>query len=73
MPERGFKQGDLVVLLQSLEWDDVVAIEGEICMIVEVFDPDDETKIFNFRLLLGDGQTLDVWPEEIRRIVQDEF
>ena len=67
-----FCVGDLVILLQTLEWEDITAIEGEICMVTEVFDPHDETEIFNFRLLLGDGQTLDVWYGEIERLKNAE-
>jgi hypothetical protein len=66
-----FKVGDLVVLLQNLEWDEVTAIEGEICMVINVFDPDDDEEIFTFRLLLGDGQTIDVWPGELARLEYD--
>jgi len=66
-----FKVGDLVVLLQNLEWDEVTAIEGEICMVINVFDPDDDKEIFTFRLLLGDGQTIDVWHGELARLEHD--
>jgi len=70
---RDFRVGDLVILLQTLEWEDITAIEGEICMVTEVFDPHDETEIFNFRLLLGDGQTIDVWYGEIGRLDHGEI
>ena len=55
-------------MLETIEWDDVIGIQGEICIITHVFDPEDEDQFFNYRILLGDGDSIDVWIGEIERL-----
>jgi hypothetical protein len=66
-----YKVGDLVVLLQNLEWNDVIGIRGEICIITDIFQEPNEDQFFTFRLVLGDGRILDVWPGEIKKLKHD--
>ena len=63
-----YELGDLVILLETIEWDDVIAFRDEICMVVEIYDPEDEEQFFNYRILLGDGRSLDVWIGEIEKL-----
>jgi hypothetical protein len=63
-----FTVGDLVVFLQTLEWDDACAIEGEIGIIIEIFHPDDEINFFDLQIQLGDGAMIPVWCPEVEKI-----
>lgn len=55
-------------MLETIEWDDIIAIRGEICFIAEIYDPEDEHQFFNYRIFLGDGRSLDVWAGEIEKL-----
>ncbi len=46
----------------------MIAFRDEICMVVEIYDPEDEEQFFNYRILLGDGRSLDVWIGEIEKL-----
>ena len=62
------KVGDLVVMLETVEWDDLVIIKGELCIISQVHDttdPDDDI-FFDYTVCAGDGVSIDVWHGEIQ-------
>jgi len=62
--------GDLVLLLQTIEWDDSVILKGEICIISEVYDatsPDDGI-FFDYAICAADGMKIDVWYGEIESL-----
>lgn len=61
-----FKVGDLVVIIDTLEWDGIVAMKGEVCIITKVYDENFENEIaFNYKVVLADGHFFDVWANEI--------
>ena len=62
--------GDLVVLLETVEWDEIVGIKGEICIIAKVYnrtDPDDGI-FFDYKVCTADGAVFDVWQGEIEKL-----
>tara|TARA_B100001250_G_C19381819_1_gene606547 strand:+ start:64 stop:288 length:225 start_codon:yes stop_codon:yes gene_type:complete len=62
--------GDLVVMLETVEWDTLIAIKGELCIIVAIYDrthPDDGI-FFDYQVVTGDGIYIDVWEGEIKRL-----
>ena len=63
-----YKIGDLVILKQPLEWEDVTAYEGELCIVVELYMFQDEESFFDLLLVLADGCILPVWVAEIEKI-----
>ena len=63
-----FSVGDLVIFLQSIEWDDSSAIEGEIGIVIFIYDPDDEVNFFDLNIQLADGGTIPVWCPEVEKL-----
>ena len=63
-----FKIGDLVILLETVEWDDLVGVKGEICIVDKIYDPKNEENFFDFRICAADGVVLDVWGSEIKKL-----
>ena len=63
-----FSVGDLVVFLQNVEWDDAVAIEGEIGIVIRIYPPDDEINFFDLQIQLADGGKIPVWTAEVERL-----
>ena len=63
-----YKIGDLVIFHQSLEWDDIRCIEGELGIIIEIFEKDDEENFFDLNIQLADGGCMPVWFPEIRKL-----
>ena len=63
-----YSTGDLVIFLQSIDWNEVVAIEGEIGIVVEIFDLKDEDIIFDFKVQLATGGFIPVWCGEVKRL-----
>lgn len=65
-----FQVGDLVVLLETIEWDELVGIKGEICIITQCFDRTglDDGIFFDYRVCTADGICLDVWCGEIKKL-----
>ena len=64
-----YQIGDLVVILDNLEWDNVSAITGEIGIVIEIFEPDDQVNFFDLLLQLADGGLLPVWLPEVEKII----
>lgn len=60
-----FTIGDLVVFLQTLEWDDSFAAEGEVGIVIGIFAPDDEINFFDLQIQLADGTLIPVWIQEV--------
>ena len=60
--------GDLVIFLQSLEWDNVVCVQGEIGIVVRVFELDDEINFFDLQIQLADGGLIPVWCPEVEKL-----
>ena len=65
-----FTVGDLVVLLETVEWDEIVGIKGEICIVAEVYDRTDPENgiFFDYKVCTADGAIFDVWQGEIKRL-----
>ena len=65
-----YQIGDLVILTETVEWDDLVIIKGEICIISQVHDTTDplDDIFFDYTICAGDGTQIDVWHGEIERI-----
>ena len=64
--------GDLVVFLQNVEWGDNLAIQYEIGIIIEIFEPSDEENFFDLNIQLGDGGTIPVWYAEVEKLEDAE-
>ena len=62
-----YKVGDLVVLLETIEWNDRIGLKGEICIVTQIFDRnlDDDDIFFDYKVCTADGVPLDVWEGEI--------
>jgi len=65
-----YQIGDLVVLLETVEWDDLVGIQGEICIICDTYDRQDldDGVFFDYKICTADGVCLDVWQGEIKSL-----
>lgn len=65
--------GDLVVLLETVEWDDLIGVQGEICIISRIYDRSglDDGVFFDYQIHTADGIALDVWEGEIT-LLRDE-
>jgi hypothetical protein len=66
-----YEVGDLVIILQNLEWDEVFAIQGEIGIVAEIYEPNDEEMFFDLGIQLADGGVLPVWLPEVERLVYE--
>ena len=66
-----FKVGDLVILQETVEWDTLVGIKGELCIVAEIYEETNEGIFFDYRIVLGDGASMDVWQGEIKRVQED--
>jgi hypothetical protein len=64
----GFSVGDLVEILQDIEWENIVAKQGELGMVIEIYEPDHETIFFDVNIQLGDGSRIPVWAGEIIKL-----
>ena len=60
-----YRIGDLIIFRQSVEWEDVSCIEGEIGIIIEIIDPDDPINFFDLQIQLADGGVVPVWRGEV--------
>lgn len=63
--------GDLVVLLETVEWNDLIGIKGEICMISRVYSSntkEQEGIFFDYQVCTADGLAVDVWFGEIKKL-----
>jgi len=62
--------GDLVVLLETVEWNDTIGLKGEICIVAEIYDslPVDERVYFDYKVCTADGISIDVWEGEIKKL-----
>ena len=61
-----FGVGDLAIIIDTLEWNGVVAHSGEICIVTVVYNEHyDYIAPFNYRVALADGCYFDVWANEI--------
>ena len=63
-----FSIGDLVVFRQNLEWDDAIAVEGEIGIVIQIYPPNDEVNFFDLQIQLADGGRIPVWTAEIEKL-----
>ena len=70
-----FQVGDLVILRETVEWDDLIGVKGEICIIVSAYGRTslDDGIFFDYKICTADGVSLDVWEGEIEGIQKDEF
>jgi len=66
-----YEVGDLVIILQNLEWDEVSAIQGEIGIVAKIYEPNDEEMFFDLGIQLADGGVLPVWLPEVERLVYE--
>tara|TARA_R100001443_G_C3305495_1_gene166403 strand:- start:609 stop:836 length:228 start_codon:yes stop_codon:yes gene_type:complete len=70
-----YEVGDLVVLQETVEWDDLRGVKGEICMVCKVYHPEikeDEGVFFDYQICTADGQMVDVWCGEIKKLKDDK-
>ena len=65
MSRYDYKIGDLVIFRQSVEWENVSCIEGEIGIVIEIIDPNDPINFFDLQIQLADGGVVPVWCGEI--------
>jgi len=63
-----YEIGDLVVLRESVEWDNSFGLEGEIGVIIEIYEIYDEENFFDLLVALGDGNILPVWVSEVEKL-----
>ena len=71
MDFHNYEVGDLVIILQNLEWDEVSAIQGEIGIVAKIYEPNDEEMFFDLGIQLADGGVLPVWLPEVERLVYE--
>jgi hypothetical protein len=69
-----YQIGDLVVLLETVEWDDLIGIRGEICIVSGIYNREnlDDGIFFDYKICTADGVTIDVWQGEIKRLEDAE-
>ena len=62
--------GDLVILLETIEWDELIGVKGEICIVAGIYGKIevDDGIFFDYKICTADGITLDVWQGEIKRL-----
>tara|TARA_B100001123_G_C14711967_1_gene789522 strand:+ start:386 stop:607 length:222 start_codon:yes stop_codon:yes gene_type:complete len=65
-----YKVGDLVVLMETVEWDDLIGIKGEICLVADIYDRTnvDDGVFFDYKICTADGICIDVWQGEIKKL-----
>ena len=63
-----YEVGDLVILLQSLEWNEMLAVDGEIGVVIKVYDSNDEETFFDLLVVLADGCHMPVWLGEVEKL-----
>ena len=70
-----YRIGDLVVLLETVEWESLIGIKGEICIVCEAYDKiNTENGIyFDYKICTADGVTIDVWQAEISKLEDEEI
>ena len=54
-----------MILLQNLDWENSCGVEGEIGIVIKIYELDDEENFFDFLVALGDGTHLPVWAGEV--------
>lgn len=64
-----YEIGDLVIVLQNLEWEGINAIQQEIGIVIEIYESDDEENFFDLGIQLADGGVLPVWLGEVEKLV----
>ena len=60
--------GDLVIFNTNVEWDNLTAIEGEIGIVVEIYDSSEEQMFFDLNIQLSDGGSIPVWTGEVEKL-----
>jgi len=60
--------GDLVVFNTNVEWENLTAIEGEIGIVIEIYNPDQEEMFFDLNIQLSDGGSIPVWTGEVEKL-----
>jgi len=55
-------------LRESVEWDNSFGLEGEIGVIIEIYEIYDEENFFDLLVALGDGNILPVWVSEVEKL-----
>ena len=65
---RNYSLGDLIVFLESLKWDGISCIEGEIGIVIEIYEQDDEDNFFDLLIQLSDGGIIPVWCPEVEKL-----
>jgi hypothetical protein len=60
--------GDLVVFSTNVQWDNLTAIEGEIGIVIQIYDPNQEEMFFDLNIQLCDGGTVPVWVGEVEKL-----
>lgn len=63
------KVGDLVIVKENTDLLLSTVYSGKVCLVIEMF-PDGIGTIFNFelRIVTPEGQQVDVWLHEVRKI-----
>ena len=66
------KVGDLVIMTETVEWDERVVLKGEVCIVSRVHDRNDAEDgiFFDYTVCAGDGVIIDVWEGEIVSIAK---
>ena len=65
---KDYQVGDLIVFIESLEWNEVTCIKGEIGIVIEIYERDDEEMFFDLNIQLADGGMIPVWCPEIEKL-----
>ena len=65
---KDYSLGDLIVFIESLEWNGVSCIQGEIGIVIEIYEEDDEVNFFDLLIQLSDGGTIPVWCPEVEKL-----
>ena len=70
------EEGDLVVILNSVDCILVNLMAGQICFVAEIYHPECDRQavimngvlIFDLRIITSGGKEVDVWYHEIRKL-----
>jgi hypothetical protein len=70
------EEGDLVVVLNTVDCILVNLMAGQICLVAEIYQPEcdrqtvivDGVLIFDLRIITSGGKEVDVWYHEIRKL-----
>ena len=65
---KDYSLGDLIVFVESLEWEGTSCIEGEIGIVIEIYEQDDEVNFFDLLIQLSDGGMIPVWCPEVEKL-----